>query len=141
VPIVIKSGSLNLLEPSGPVKACNGIALPLPHFLQVALLLYTTTYRCLLRVLCLVRRPVSTLDCLLLNNSNKAKSVLYKNLESARPRGRPRNRWQNEVREGGWKNSWWRRVAGKGICRRRMEEDPENGKELSRSANGNGMNE
>jgi hypothetical protein len=23
----MKSGSLNLLEPSGPVKACNGIAL------------------------------------------------------------------------------------------------------------------
>jgi hypothetical protein len=29
VPIVLKSGSLNLLETSGPVKACNGIALPL----------------------------------------------------------------------------------------------------------------
>ena len=29
VPIVLKSGSLNLLEPSGPVKACKGIALPL----------------------------------------------------------------------------------------------------------------
>jgi hypothetical protein len=28
VPIVLKSGSLNLLEPSGPVKVCNGIALP-----------------------------------------------------------------------------------------------------------------
>jgi hypothetical protein len=28
VPIVLKSGSLNLLAPSGPVKACNGIALP-----------------------------------------------------------------------------------------------------------------
>jgi hypothetical protein len=27
VPTVLKSGSLNLLEPSGPVKACNGIAL------------------------------------------------------------------------------------------------------------------
>jgi len=26
---VLKSGSLNLLEPSGTVKACNGIALPL----------------------------------------------------------------------------------------------------------------
>jgi hypothetical protein len=26
VPIVLKSGSLNFLEPSGPVKACNGIA-------------------------------------------------------------------------------------------------------------------
>jgi hypothetical protein len=30
VPIVLKSGNLKLLEPSGPVKACNGIALPLP---------------------------------------------------------------------------------------------------------------
>jgi hypothetical protein len=29
VPIVLKSGSLNLLESSGPVKACIGIALPL----------------------------------------------------------------------------------------------------------------
>jgi hypothetical protein len=28
VPIVLKSGSLNLLEPSGPVEACTGIALP-----------------------------------------------------------------------------------------------------------------
>jgi hypothetical protein len=26
-PIVLKSGSLSLLEPSGPVKGCNGIAL------------------------------------------------------------------------------------------------------------------
>jgi hypothetical protein len=28
-PIVLKSASLKLLEPSGPVEACNGIALPL----------------------------------------------------------------------------------------------------------------
>ena len=28
VPIVLKSGSLNLLEPSGPVQVCTGIALP-----------------------------------------------------------------------------------------------------------------
>jgi len=28
VPIVLKSGSLSLLEPSGPDQACNGIALP-----------------------------------------------------------------------------------------------------------------
>jgi hypothetical protein len=26
--MVLKSGSLNLLEPSGPVQVCNGIALP-----------------------------------------------------------------------------------------------------------------
>jgi hypothetical protein len=27
------------------------------------------------------------------------KTVMYMNLESIRPRGRPRNRWQDEVRE------------------------------------------
>ena len=30
MPIALKSGSLNYLEPSGPVQACNGIGLPLP---------------------------------------------------------------------------------------------------------------
>jgi hypothetical protein len=29
------------------------------------------------------------------------KRVLYMNLESTRPKGRPRNRWQDEVREDG----------------------------------------
>ena len=28
--VVTKSGNLNFLEPSGPVQACNGTALPLP---------------------------------------------------------------------------------------------------------------
>jgi len=28
---LLKSGSLDLLEPSGPVQACNGIALPFLH--------------------------------------------------------------------------------------------------------------
>jgi hypothetical protein len=32
VPIVLKCGSLNLLEPSEPVQVCNGIALPLPLY-------------------------------------------------------------------------------------------------------------
>jgi hypothetical protein len=46
MPIVLKSGSLNLLEPSGPVKACNGIDLPLPLYVNVPLLngCYTPTY-------------------------------------------------------------------------------------------------
>jgi hypothetical protein len=35
VPIVLKSGSLNRLEPSGPVKACNGISLPFLPFVGV----------------------------------------------------------------------------------------------------------
>jgi hypothetical protein len=29
------------------------------------------------------------------------KRVLYMNLESTRPRGRPRNRWEDKVREDG----------------------------------------
>ena len=32
MPTVLKSGNLNLLEPSGPVQACNGIALLLPFY-------------------------------------------------------------------------------------------------------------
>jgi hypothetical protein len=31
--VVMKSGNLNFLEPSGPLQACNGTALPLLHFL------------------------------------------------------------------------------------------------------------
>jgi hypothetical protein len=36
--------------------------------------------------------------------------------------------------ERGWKNTWWRRVAGKSTSQRGMEEAPENGKESSHSA-------
>jgi len=39
------------------------------------------------------------------------KRVLYMNKGTTRLRVRPRNRWQDER---GWKNNWWRRVAGKG---------------------------
>jgi hypothetical protein len=43
--------------------------------------------------------------------------------------------------EGGWKNSWLRRVAGKSTQQRGMEETPENGKESSHYAYANGINE
>jgi hypothetical protein len=62
------------------------------------------------------------------------KRVLYMNLET-RPRGRPRNRLQGEVREDG------KIVGGKSILQRVMEEARENGKESSHSAHVNGMNE
>jgi len=38
-------------------------------------------------------------------NRNPPKKVLYMNLEAMRLRGRPRNRWQDEVREDGRKTS------------------------------------
>jgi hypothetical protein len=43
MPIVLKSGSLNLLEASGPVQAYNGIALPLPPISRVDFLGYDVT--------------------------------------------------------------------------------------------------
>ena len=60
------------------------------------------------------------------------------NLGTRRLRGRPRNRWQDEVREDG------RTVGGEGwqekVQQRGMEETPENGKESSHSSRANGMN-
>jgi hypothetical protein len=64
---------------------------------------------------------------------------MYMNLETTRLRGRSRNTWQDEVREGG-------RIVGvegwqEKVCNREMEEASENGKESSHSAHGIGMNE
>ena len=35
MPIVLKSGSLKLMEPSGPVQVCTGTALPLPLHVSI----------------------------------------------------------------------------------------------------------
>ena len=52
------------------------------------------------------------------------KKVLYMNLETTRLRGRPRNRWQDEVREGGrlvgrkgWKERVYNREEWKKLLR------------------------
>jgi hypothetical protein len=52
--------------------------------------------------------------------------VLYMNLEATRLRGRPRNRWQDEVREDG------RLVGGKG-WKERVYINREEGKKLLRT--------
>jgi hypothetical protein len=53
------------------------------------------------------------------------KKVLYMNLEATRQRGRPRNRWQEEVREDerlaggkGWEEKVYYRQEWKKILRR-----------------------
>jgi hypothetical protein len=54
----------------------------------------------------------------------KKKKVLCMNLETKRLRGRPRNRWQDEVREDG-------RIVGGNGCKERVynrEECTENGR-------------
>ena len=54
------------------------------------------------------------------------KKVLYVNLETTRPRGRPRNRWQDEVKKDG-------RLAG-GIGWRERVHNREEWKNLLRTA-------
>ena len=46
VPIILKSGSLNLLEPSGSVQVCNGTALRTVHCMEINVwnLLHTQKY-------------------------------------------------------------------------------------------------
>jgi hypothetical protein len=65
-----------------------------------------------------------------------SKRVLCMNLESTRPRGRPRNRWHDEVRDqrrivGG--EGWQEKIYNR-------EEAPKNSKELSHSVHANGIN-
>jgi hypothetical protein len=64
-----------------------------------------------------------------------SKRVLCMNL-GTRLRGRPKNRWQDEVKEDGrivGGEEWQEKVHNRG-----MEETPENGKASSRSAHANG---
>ena len=48
---VLKSGSLNLLEPSGPVQVCNGIALPLHVVVAGKLLFDVSLCECLINAI------------------------------------------------------------------------------------------
>jgi len=50
-------------------KMCSEVSSSVPHFLQVGLLLSPITCRWLLRVLCLVSRPITALVCVLLTLS------------------------------------------------------------------------
>jgi hypothetical protein len=54
VPIVLKSGSLDLLEPCGPVQACNGTALPFFFTFSVTVFARGHAVHFKLRVLALV---------------------------------------------------------------------------------------
>ena len=53
-------------------KMWTEVSSPVPHFLQVGSLLSPITYRCFLKALCPVSRPITTLDCVLLKDNNRA---------------------------------------------------------------------
>jgi hypothetical protein len=61
----------------------------------------TTLYLGLKRKLSLFSRFFVRLGYILVYRNRIPKRVLYMNLETRRLRGRPRNMWQDEVREGG----------------------------------------
>jgi hypothetical protein len=68
------------------------------------------------------------------------KRVLYMNLASTRPRGKPRNRWQDGVREDGKRvggEEWQEKVYNREEWKQLLE----NGKESSHSAHANKMND
>ena len=62
MPTVLKSGSLNLLEPSGPAQACNGIALPF-FFTSERVIRNTYTLRVHCRILKLCCRLYVQYHC------------------------------------------------------------------------------
>jgi len=53
-------------------KICTEVSSSVPHFLQVGLLLSPITCRCLLKVLCPVSRPITSMDCVILKGNNQA---------------------------------------------------------------------
>ena len=67
--------SLSEAKASQSHKMWTEVSSSVPHFLQVGLLLSLITYKCLLRVLCPVSRPITNLDCVLLKDSNQASVV------------------------------------------------------------------
>ena len=56
-------------------KICTEVSSSVPHFLQVVLLLSHITCRCLLKVLRPVSRPITTLDCVLMKDNNRASAA------------------------------------------------------------------
>jgi len=59
-------------QPHTRTKCGTEVSSSVPHFLQVALLLSSLYINVLLKVLCPVSRPITTLDCILLKDNNRA---------------------------------------------------------------------
>jgi hypothetical protein len=59
-------------------KMWNEVSSSVPHFLQMGLLLSPIIYRYLLKVLCPVSRPITTLDCVLLKENNTGQQISKK---------------------------------------------------------------
>jgi hypothetical protein len=63
---------LSEAEASHSDRMWTEVSSSVPHFLQMGLLLSPIIYRSLLKVLCLVSRTITTLDCVLLKDNKRA---------------------------------------------------------------------
>jgi hypothetical protein len=124
VPIFLKSGSLNLLEPSGPVRACNGIALLLHIALEAQRDEVTGEWRKLhneelndlysapniVRVVkSRIMKWAGHVACM--GEERGVHRVLVGKPEGKRPLGRPRSRWEDNIKMdlqevGGSRGDW-----------------------------------
>jgi len=64
--VVMKSGNLNFLEPSGPLQACNGTALPLPLYREKSL----KPLQAVASTVCLIYKGVFADICSLFSDPN-----------------------------------------------------------------------
>ena len=63
---------LSAAKASHSHKMWTEVSSSVPHFLRMGLLLSPTIYKCLHKVLRPVRRPITTLDCVLFKDNNRA---------------------------------------------------------------------
>jgi hypothetical protein len=92
VPIVLKSGSPNLLEPSGPVKACNGIAL---FVIAIIIIIIIITQYCAGGK---IEKNEMGGDVARMGKERGVHRVLVGKPEGKRPLGRPRSRWEDNIK-------------------------------------------
>jgi hypothetical protein len=64
-------GYLSEAKASHSHQMWTEVSSSVPHFLQVGLLLNPIIYKCLLKVLCPVSRPITTLACVLLKDKKR----------------------------------------------------------------------
>ena len=102
MPSFLKSGILNLLETSGPVQACNGIAVPLSEYSS-----QTTEFVCLVNDLYSSPNIVRVIKSRRMRWAGHVERmgeergvyrVLLGKPEGRSPLGRPRRRWVDNIR-------------------------------------------
>ena len=71
IPLNVRRACLSEAKASHAPKMWTEVSSSVPHFVLMGLLLNPITYKCLLKLLRAVRRPITTLHCVLIKDSNR----------------------------------------------------------------------